>query len=62
MSGHWICERCGYDGAHASWCVCLRPSSEQWKGHRTPREMEEFNDAAARVAVAVTSTEEKSRG
>jgi hypothetical protein len=35
MSGHFICDRCGYDGGHADWCVYLRPPSEQWKGHQT---------------------------
>jgi hypothetical protein len=39
MSGHWICDRCGYDGEHADYCVCLRPAKDQWKGHRTAEEM-----------------------
>jgi len=40
MTGHWICEDCGYDGEHAEWCKCLRPAKDQWKGHRTLEEME----------------------
>lgn len=42
MTGHWICDRCGYDGEHAEWCVYLRPVNEQWMGHRTREEMEEM--------------------
>lgn len=40
MSGHWICDRCGYDGEHADYCVHLRPTKDQWKGHRTAEEMQ----------------------
>lgn len=52
MSGHWICGRCGYDGEHADYCVYLRPSAEQWKGHRTKEEMQKIKAEA----VALTST------
>jgi len=44
MTGHWICDRCGYDGEHADYCVYLRPMSEQWKGHRTTKEMDELKN------------------
>lgn len=49
MSGHWICDRCGYDGEHADWCVCLRPASERWKGHRTREEMEKLKAEKAKI-------------
>jgi hypothetical protein len=39
MSGHFICDRCGYDGQHADYCVYLRPVKDQWKGHLTEAEM-----------------------
>jgi hypothetical protein len=42
MSGHWICEDCGYDGEHAEWCRCLRPVDDQWKGHMTAEEVREL--------------------
>ncbi len=47
MSGHWICDRCGYDGEHAEWCVYLRPSNEQWKGHRTKDEMKKLKPSTS---------------
>lgn len=53
MSGHWICEGCGYDGHHAEWCVCLRPVSERWKGHLKESEL------AARLAALAQSEEKK---
>jgi hypothetical protein len=32
MSGHFICDSCGYDGGHAAHCKYLRPAKDQWKG------------------------------
>jgi hypothetical protein len=35
MSGHFICNACGYDGGeHADYCKYLRPTDERWKGNR----------------------------
>ena len=42
MTGHWICDSCGYDGEHADYCKYLRPPKEQWKGNRSHKEMEEL--------------------
>ena len=42
MPGHWICDRCGYDGDHAEWCAYNRPADEQWKGHMTKEEVAEL--------------------
>lgn len=39
MSGHWICDACGYDGQHADYCKYLRPIGEQWRGHRSKDEI-----------------------
>ena len=51
MTGHAICDMCGYDGGeHASYCCYLRPASERWKGNRTKKEMDE-----ARVALKDTT-------
>lgn len=55
MSGHYICDRCGYEGGyHADYCVYLRPMNERWKGNRTKAEMEELK--AACEASALPST------
>jgi hypothetical protein len=51
MSGHWICDQCGYDGGHADYCVCLRPEKDKWKGHRTKEEMKALAEQIARAAL-----------
>lgn len=56
MSGHWICEACGYDGEHAEYCRCLRPPEEQWRGHRTPKEMEELRNLTAPLSSSPQDT------
>jgi hypothetical protein len=43
MSGHYICDACGYDAGHASYCKYLRPMNEQWMGNRTQKEVEELH-------------------
>jgi hypothetical protein len=41
MSGHFICESCGYDGGdHAKWCREMRLADERWKGNKTRKEVE----------------------
>lgn len=47
MSGHFICEYCGYDGGHAAHCRQLRPASERWRGNRTKEEMEQLREERA---------------
>jgi len=40
MSGHYICEDCGYDGGdHANYCRTNRPVDERWKGNFTRKEL-----------------------
>lgn len=47
MSGHYICDSCGYDGDHADYCRHLRPVDERWKGNRTCQEMDELRKRGA---------------
>jgi len=46
MSGHYICDRCGYDGLCADYCVTRRPVKDRWQGHYTKEEMEELRRAS----------------